>query len=277
MKKILFTLALATLFFTVYAKDYPDCKDSKKGDKCYILLKDIYPTQANVGEYQVQEKNLPYYQKDSDAAWDSKHSVGAVVKAVSKQQEKKKFPVIKSPNGNFYLVDRHHNTRAIYELYKKYNEDKKKFKDFYKDPLEVKILVKLEKDYSDLSSMDNFWKKMIKKNYFWPYTFNGVGYVAYDYSQLPDSIAKLHNDPYRSAIGLARKQGDFKKPKGDNVYFYQFKWGKCAEQLGFIEPLKFDGTERVVTKSINFLKDNADQMIKECTDKSYENMPKPIY
>ena len=49
MKKLIILLSLIVLSFTLFAKDTPFCGSSTaKGDNCYLLLKDIYPTQANI-------------------------------------------------------------------------------------------------------------------------------------------------------------------------------------------------------------------------------------
>ena len=271
MKKFIFLLALVVFSSALFAKDIPFCSSkSQKNDECYLLIKDIRPTQANVGEYQVQYRNLPKYEKVGDEAYSKTHSAKDVEIAIEKEQAKKEFPVIKAPDGNFYLVDRHHNTRAIYEYYLN-NEDV-----LHVDPLSVRILVTVKKDYSDSATMDDFWDKMERKNYFWPYEFDQLSskYIKYDYKILPKNIKDLGNDPYRSAMGLAQKEA-FEEPTGEEVYFFQFKWGMCVAQLGFIDPLKFDGSEKVIKKSINFLTLNADEMAKECVGDGYEDMPTP--
>jgi len=49
----------------------------------------------------------------------------------------------------------------------------------------------------------------------------------------------------------------------------------CSEQLGFIDPLRFDGSEETIRKSINFLTIHADEMARVCIGDCYEDMPKP--
>ena len=271
MKKYITLLMLVVFAFASFAKNAPLCdKSSKKGDSCYLLFKDIRPTQANVGKYKIKVRNLPKYQEVGKKAFEKTHSVVDVEKAIEEEQAKKDFPVIKAPDGKFYLVDRHHNTTAIYDFYR-INEDW-----LHINPLNVRILVTLEKDYSDSLTMADFWDKMERKNYFWPYEFDKLSskYIKYDYRSLPESIKDLGNDPYRSAMGLAQKEA-FEDPTGKEIYFYQFKWGMCSEQLGFIDPLRFDGSEETIRKSINFLTIHADEMARVCIGDCYEDMPKP--
>jgi hypothetical protein len=161
MKKYITLLMLVVFAFASFAKNAPLCdKSSKKGDSCYLLFKDIRPTQANVGKYQIKVRNLPKYQEVGKKAFEKTHSVVDVEKAIEEEQAKKDFPVIKAPDGKFYLVDRHHNTTAIYDFYR-INEDW-----LHINPLNVRILVTLEKDYSDSLTMADFWDKMERKNYF---------------------------------------------------------------------------------------------------------------
>ena len=271
MKKLTILLILGVFSLTLFAKDIPFCgKDSTKGDSCYLSMKDIYPTQANIGEYQVKIRNLPKYQEIGDKAFDKTHSAADVQKAIEKEQAKKVFPVIKAPDGNFYLVDRHHNTRGLYEYYLVNKSE------LHIDPLGVRVLMTVEKDYSDSATMQDFWDKMERKNYFWPYEFDQkLGeYVDYTYTSLPKNIVDLGNDPYRSAMGLAQKEA-FEDPSSDDIFFFQFKWGKCVEQLGFIDPLKFDGSEELVRRSIDFLSNNTQEMKANCIGRGYENMPVP--
>ena len=82
---------------------------------------------------------MPKYQEVADKAFNKTDSTVEVEKAIFKQQVKKIFAVIKAPDSNLYLVDRHHNILGIYELYLK-NENW-----LYIDPLSVKILMTVEK------------------------------------------------------------------------------------------------------------------------------------
>ena len=121
-----------------------------------------------------------------------------------------------------------------------------------------------------------FGRRWKRKNYFWPYAFDTKQeiYKPYVPSKLPNNIAELGNDPYRSAMGLAQKD-NFKDPSKGELYFFQFKWGMCAEQLGFIDPLRSDYTAETVTKSVNWLIAHAKDMKEQCVGKGYENMPIP--
>ena len=56
--------------------------------ECPKLEGMINPTQANVGEYQVQLRNLPKYQEVGDEAYQKIHDPHKVEQAIEKEQAK---------------------------------------------------------------------------------------------------------------------------------------------------------------------------------------------
>lgn len=269
MKKFFIISFLLSLSCISFATNFELCNSNNKvGDTCYLMMSDAHPSQSNIGEYQVQKKNLPEYQEIAKEAYSSGKSI---VKALEKDQLDSLLPVVRDQNDEYYIVDHHHHLRGLYEFYKTNSYG------LESDPSKIKVYVMIQDDYSNEKDEASFWKKMQDNNYFWPYTFSPNGYLEYSYKDLPETIAGMGDDPYRSAMGLAQKQGDFKKPKGNEVFFYQFKWGKCVEQLGFMDPVDMMtiNPEKVITDSIEFLSNNAEQMKQRCIGDGYENMPIP--
>ncbi len=148
-------------------------------------LKDIRPTQVSIGYLEVIQKR---------AEW----------KKLSKKQKSALlddhwFPSILGPNKVYYIIDHHHLGMALHQ----------------EKQIEVNLTVL--KDLSWLNK-DTFWRVM--EFHQWVHPFNELGQrVAF--SEIPQSVAKLSDDPYRSLAGLARDEGAFAK---DLTPFSEFLW-----------------------------------------------------
>lgn len=271
-------LRLVLLTSLIISSQQLIAKCDHKDDSCWVNLADIHPTQPRVGIYEVQENQLTKLQEiikdckenQSKTCYDSElHSY--------LKEDDNLIPVVYSYNKTYDMVDHHHLSYAIYELYKNAGfcniSDESDIAD-----CDIPIYIELIHNYSnDGYDQKAYWQKMIKKNYFWPYSYNGENqYIRFDYTNLPRYVTQLKDDPYRSYFGLARKQGGFKKPDKDQLYFYQFKWAACAISLGYSVNSNPEYNQQNVISTISFLKDNASEMVNSCTDSSeFSHFPKP--
>jgi len=108
------------------------------------------------------------------------------------------IPVIKGLKDRLYLIDHHHLGRCLYEE-------------------KIKVIgVTVVADLSHLSD-EEFWYVMDHRDWVHPYAFG----KRYDYSDLPKSIDKLEDDPFRSLAGELRRAGGFSK---ETAPFSEFLW-----------------------------------------------------
>lgn len=108
-------------------------------------------------------------------------------------------PVVLGLNGAFYLIDHHHLARALYE--QGVNS----------------VFVTIVADLSRLPA-DHFWNMM--NFHGWTHPYDSRGRLR-PYSELPKTVAKMEDDPYRSLAGELRNLGGFAK---DTTPFSEFMW-----------------------------------------------------
>jgi len=108
------------------------------------------------------------------------------------------IPVILGPKHRHYIIDHHHLARALHDEGVK----------------EVAVT-----DVANLSALDqdSFW--FVMENRDWTHTF--VDGRRRPYSDLPKSVDKLIDDPFRSLAGELRRAGGFAK---DTTPFSEFLW-----------------------------------------------------
>jgi len=109
------------------------------------------------------------------------------------------FPSVIGPGGEHYIIDHHHLGIALME------------QDI--DQVYVAVL-------DDLSWLEPavFWRTMEFKAWSHPYDARGR---RRDYAEIPKSLRKMQNDPYRALSGLVRNAGGFAK---DQAPFVEFLW-----------------------------------------------------
>jgi hypothetical protein len=150
-----------------------------------VSILDLRPTQITVGYREVDQKRK-HFKALNDTAGDSflgRHQI----------------PSVLGPKGRHYIVDNHHLARALHD-----------------DDVEA-VLVTVVADLSALSKI-SFWRFLDNRN--WCHTYNAEGErVGFD--EIPTSIAKLKDDPYRSLAGELRHAGGFAK---DLTPFSEFLW-----------------------------------------------------
>jgi len=151
-----------------------------------VAIADLRPTQMTVGVREVKEKRK---------RWRSESKI--------KGEEflgKHMIPVILGPKHRHYIIDHHHLARALYDEGVK----------------NVAVTV-----IADLSTLDrdSFWFVMDNRD--WTHTF--VDGRRRPYSDLPKSVDKLIDDPFRSLAGELRRAGGFAK---DTTPFSEFLWAE---------------------------------------------------
>jgi hypothetical protein len=149
-----------------------------------VAILDLRPTQITVGMREVQAKRKRW------------RAEGA--KQAEKFLGKHMIPVIRGPKGRHYIIDHHHLARALHD-------------EGVKD---VAVTV-----VANLSKLDNesFWYVMDHHNWTHPFAEGR----RRPYSDLPKSVDKLIDDPFRSLAGELRRAGGFSK---ETTPFSEFLW-----------------------------------------------------
>ncbi|MEH8140634.1 ParB-like protein [Aeromonas veronii] len=162
----------------------PCQSDTAVGNWCEIGIDALHPTQGGVGQIQVDETQATL--------------AGMSAKQLDKLMKKKEIPVVIAPDGSYWLVDRHHLTKALWQQGVK--------------DARVKVIGRLQ-------DKANFWSQMQNNHWAWLKDEKGQPLTP---EQLPISIDKLPDYPYRTLAGLLQNAGYFRKDK--QVYFVEFAW-----------------------------------------------------
>jgi hypothetical protein len=149
-----------------------------------VAILDLCPTQMTVGMREVKAKR--------------KHWRDESKKKGEEFLGKHMIPVILGPKHRHYIIDHHHLARALHDEGVK----------------EVAVT-----DVANLSKLDqdSFWYVMENRD--WTHPF--VDGRRRPYSDLPKSVDKLVDDPFRSLAGELRRAGGFAK---DTTPFSEFLW-----------------------------------------------------
>jgi hypothetical protein len=150
-----------------------------------VEITDLRPTQITVGMREVEAKRRAWREKAGlkGAEFLGQHMI----------------PVIVGPKGHFYVIDHHHLARALHE-----------------EGVE-KILVTVTANLKKLDKAE-FWSVMDNRAWMHPFDEHGVRRPAGD---IPKSIKKLADDPFRSLAGELRLAGGYAK---DTTPFSEFLW-----------------------------------------------------
>ena len=181
----------------VAAPQHEACRPSLAvGSVCEAQLADLHPTQFGVGLLEVAQTKRELLKK----------TPAGVQQVVSKKQ----IAVVIGPDGRLWLVDRHHLSRALWELGIRHAP--------------VHVVGRVE-------DADRFWQVMSDSHWAWLFDERGN---PRDPTNLPAHIEDLPDFGYRSLAGFARDEQMFDKP--GRVYFIEFAWARYfGEQLGWAE------------------------------------------
>ena len=148
-------------------------------------IAELRPTQITVGMREVRAKRQAWRERgDGDGAdFLGRHMI----------------PTVLGPKGRHYVIDNHHLARALHA-----------------EGVES-VLTRVAADLSDLSKAA-FWIFLDNRAWCHPYDAKGrrVGF-----EDIPGSIDKLEDDPYRSLGGELRHAGGFAK---DLTPYSEFLW-----------------------------------------------------
>ena len=150
-----------------------------------IAIADLRPTQITVGMHEVRQKR-ERWRKLSAEKGDS--FLGAHM-----------IPTVIGPKGRHYLTDNHHLARAMW------------------DEKVEEVLVTVQADLSRLSKI-SFWRYLDNRALCHPYNDDGH---RVSFEDIPNSVEKLTDDPYRSLAGNLRHVGGYAK---DMTPFSEFLW-----------------------------------------------------
>ncbi|MGU5681119.1 ParB-like protein [Aeromonas allosaccharophila] len=162
----------------------PCQSDTAVGNWCEIGIDALHPTQGGVGQIQVDETQATL--------------AGMSAKQLDKLMKKKEIPVVIAPDGGYWLVDRHHLTKALWQ----------------QGITEARVKV-----IGRLQDKANFWSQMQNNHWAWLKDEKGQPLTP---EQLPTRIDKLPDYPYRTLAGLLQDAGYFRKDR--QVYFVEFAW-----------------------------------------------------
>lgn len=150
-----------------------------------IPIADLRPTQITVGMHEVKQKREHWRKLSAEkgGAFLGRHML----------------PTVIGPKNRHYLTDNHHLARAMW------------------DENVPDVLVTVVADLSRLTK-PSFWRYLDNRALCHPYNDNGER-VGFD--EIPTSVAKLKDDPYRSLAGNLRHVGGYAK---DMTPFSEFLW-----------------------------------------------------
>ncbi len=150
-----------------------------------VKIKDLRPTQMTVGMREVNEKRRRWreHKGKKKAEFLGSHMI----------------PVILGPKERHYVIDHHHLSRALL------------------DEGQTEVLIAVVADLRTLDR-DAFWVVLDNRGWCHPYDRNGVRRT---FADIPDSIADLRDDPFRSLAGELRRLGGCSK---ETVPFSEFLW-----------------------------------------------------
>jgi hypothetical protein len=150
-----------------------------------VAITDLRPTQITVGMREVSEKRKRWREMKT--------------KKGEKFLGTHMIPVILGPKDRHYVIDHHHLALALYKEGQK------------------EVLVAIVSNLSMLEP-DAFWIVLDSRN--WMHPFNDEGRRC-SYTEIPKSVNKLKDDPFRSLAGELRRVGGFAK---DTTPFSEFLW-----------------------------------------------------
>jgi len=150
-----------------------------------VAIADLRPTQMTVGIREVEEKRKRWR---AESKMKGEEFIG-----------KHMIPVVLGPKDRHYVIDHHHLARALHD-------------DGVKD-----VLVTVVKNLSKLEP-DSFW--FVLDNESWMHPYDDKGRLR-PYKDIPTTMEKLRDDPFRSLAGELRRAGGFAK---DTTPFSEFLW-----------------------------------------------------
>lgn len=182
--------------------------------KHHQKILDLRPTQFAIGMLEVEEKIQ-------------------IVQGYRKKQmrdfiDESPVPVVVGPDGDLFLIDRHHFLAVCYHVGIK------------------KVRVRIVKDVSKRRmTYSQFWKWMFKTRNAYPFCQFGEGPRKALY--LPKDIRGLADDPYRSLAWFVRKAGAFENSERN---FAEFKWANFFREHKLLDRHGLAGMPKALIKAV---------------------------
>jgi hypothetical protein len=204
LKRLVVGMALCAVGVSGCAQTPKNCDaHTGVGQVCRIHIAQLHPTQAGVGQLQVD---------DEARALQVLQTVSG--DKLAKKMYKKSIPVVMATQENggdkaqFYLVDRHHFTSALWQIGVR--------------ELDVTVIGQLEQGA-------DFWQHMAQNHWAWLFDAHGA---PLEPSQLPLRVQDLTDYPYRSLAGALEDDGFI--DKSAQPYFAEFVWAQwLGERMGW--------------------------------------------
>ncbi len=226
----------SSIFITLFANlafannDFSECNiKTPAGTECKASISYLHPGQANVGMFAI---NMTKPEKGVFSSTNKKCTNGTLEEDLQKRGSNKKgIAGVIGPNGVIYLIDGHHHSYSLYLLAEQENSCN------YNGEVYVYI-VDNKYTYNEVE----FSKYMQENQYVWLKDKYGE---EIDFSELPDKMSKIGDDPYRSLVKLiADSECNSNHPiiDGDNETTYlEFYWGNRLKKY---EPNYYDIDEK---------------------------------
>lgn len=187
----------------------PCSVQSKVGDSCDLPITALRPTQGGVGLLQVEDEVAKLGK--------------ATPKQLAKIIKKKEIPVVISPDQQYWLVDRHHLSRALWQL----------------GVTEVRVRL-----VGRIKDRHCFWRQMQDNHWAWLQDQQGR---PLDPAALPAEVSALPDYPYRSLAGMLEDAGYIDKPSPG--YFFEFTWANWLGQKMAWAPVQRDNLAEMLSRA----------------------------
>lgn len=174
----------------------PAALDLKNKPQEKVEISTLRPTQLYLGMFEVEKRTQEIEQMSG--------------KDFDEYRKAKIVPVVKGPDGKYYIIDHHHFVRSVQQ-----------------GRPGKKVFISIQEDWSELSEED-FWKRMQGNQWACLYDKNGE---KIPYQQLPKTIGDMTDDPLRSALWIARKRGLWNRLQ---IPFEEFKMAHYLRTQGHI-------------------------------------------
>ena len=148
-----------------------------------VPVRSLRPTQLTVGMIEVAAKRDSWRRDTKKGKFLGHHMI----------------PVVIGPKGRPYVTDHHHLARALF------------------DERQELVLVQPIANLKSLSD-EHFWRFLDNQGWLHPFDEHGE---RRPYSDIPKSLGRLKDDPYRSLAGAVRDAGGYAK---ETRPFMEFIW-----------------------------------------------------
>jgi hypothetical protein len=166
-----------------------------------VPIEGLHPTQITVGMREVEDKRKRLQARPPEK--------------IGKFLANHMIPVVKGPQKRQYIIDHHHLALALHY-----------------EGLEH-VLVTVVANLSALD-LDSFWVVLDHHGWVHPYDASGQ---RQGFGDIPELVARLQDDPFRSLAGELRRAGGFAK---ESTPFSEFLWADFLRRRIKKESLEAD-------------------------------------